>query len=223
MDHLALIRSIDKLFTPLYRKIPFSHYQITLKSIGNTGKSLLDVACGDGQFMSMINANHKYTVTGIDTFSPYLKIAAATGVYTKLVKGDIQHLPFRPRQFDICFCSQAIEHLTKKQGFILMDNLAKIARQRVVFITPAGDMPQDPYDGNVHQKHISTWSARDFSLQGYKVVGQGLKILYGSGNAVKKWGLFSYLFSLISLLAGPLLAVKPDWGVYLFCVKDINS
>lgn len=221
MDQLALIRRLDNFLTPLYRRLPFSHYWWTLASLSGPGTTILDVACGDGRFMSMINSQRKYRVTGYDIFSPYLKKAAATGVYSKIVRGNIRRLPFRPKQFDICFCSQAIEHLTKNQGFALIDRLEKIAKKRVVFITPAGELPQDPYDGNIYQKHLSTWTAADFTARGYKVAGQGLKFLYGTGNAVKKWGVFSYLFSLLSLLAGPLLILFPDWGVYLFCTKDL--
>lgn len=222
MDQLKIIRSIDSFFTPIYRLIPASHYNLTIQSIGNNPGKILDVACGDGQFMAMINKDKKYQVTGVDIFSPYLASAKKTGVYTTLVKSDIRKLPFKKNEFDTVFCSQAIEHLSKKQGFEFIDQLEKIARKRVIIITPAGDLPQDPYDGNSYQRHLSTWSASDFKTRGYKVTGQGLKFLYGSGNAVKSWGIVSYLFSLMSLICAPLLRINPDLGVYIFCTKDIS-
>ncbi len=222
MNQIQLIRFLDNLFTPLYKKIPSSHYNLTLQAIELEKGNLLDVACGDGKFMAMINHDHKYHVTGVDIFPPYLTLAKKTGVYDRLVKSDIKKLPFKKREFDIVFCSQAIEHLSKKQGFEFIDQLERISRKKVVIITPAGDLPQDPYDGNSYQRHLSTWSTEDFQTRGYKVVGQGLKILYGSGNAVKQWGLLSYVFSFISLIFSPLLRLKPDLGVYLFCSKDVK-
>lgn len=221
MDQLQIIRKVDSLLTPLYRVLPYTHYGITTRLLQNSGDKLLDVACGNGQFMAMLNKNRDYRVTGVDIFTPYLKLARETGVYSKLIKSNIQKLPFKRKTFDICLCSQAIEHLTKDQGFEFMKQLEKIARRRVVFITPAGEMPQDTYDGNRYQKHLSTWYARDFTKNGYKVTAQGLKLLYGSGNAVKKWGIVSYLFAVISFLSTPLLTLNPDWGVYLFCSKDL--
>ncbi len=223
MDQLTIIRAIDRILTPIYKNLPYSHYGLTLKLLGQNNKTLLDAACGDGQFMAMINYNCKYIATGADLFPPYLKKAAATGVYSKLVKADLRKLPFKSRSFDVVMCSQAIEHLTKKEGFALMKSLEKLAKKRLLIITPGGEMPQDAYDGNIYQKHKSQWSAYDFTSNGFHVTGQGLKFLYGTGNAVKTWGLLSYIFSLISLLAGPLLAINPDLGVYLFCWKDING
>lgn len=223
MDQLKLIRFMDKILTPVYKHIPYSHYGLTLKLLGKRNHSLLDAACGDGQFMAMINKKHTYNVTGADLFSPYLKKAKATGVYSQLVKADLRKLPFKSKSFDVVLCSQAIEHLTKKEGFALMKSLTTLAKKRVLIITPAGEMPQDAYDGNIYQKHKSQWYAEDFMPHGFNVEGQGLKILYGTGNAVKRWGFISYFFSLISLLFGPLLALKPNLGVYLFCWKDINE
>ncbi len=223
MDKLNIIRSLDDLFTPVYRKIHHTHYNMAIQALEGAGTKVLDVACGNGKFMSMLNADHHLDVTAVDIFPPYLKKAKATGVYSKLVKSDIRKLPFKAGQFDICFCSQAIEHLSKSEGFAFMGQLEKIARKRVVIITPAGDLPQDPYDGNKYQRHLSTWHASDFIERGYHVRGQGLKCLYGTGNAVKKWGFISYLFAFLSLLAGPLLNIFPDLGVYIFCTKDLNK
>ncbi|MEK9208291.1 MAG: class I SAM-dependent methyltransferase [Patescibacteria group bacterium] len=221
-NQVKIIRKIDFILTPLYKIIPYTHYWQTLKAIGNRGKTLLDVACGDGQFMTIINSDHRFVAHGADIFDPYIKKAKQTHAYAKIPKADIRKLNFPSKSFDLVLCSQAIEHLTKKEGFALMKTLEKIAKKRVIFITPAGHMPQDPYDGNTHQKHKSEWKAHDFSDRGYIVTGQGLKFFYGSGNAVKKWGVFSYLFSIFSLLAGPVLKINPDWGVYLFCWKDLS-
>ena len=223
MDQLKLIRFVDQILTPVYKHIPYSHYSLTLRSLGKHNRTLLDAACGDGQFMAMINKDHTYVATGADLFSPYLKKAKATGVYSRLIKADLRKLPFKPKSFDVVLCSQAIEHLTKKEGLALIDSLSKLAKKRVVIITPAGEMPQEAYDGNIYQKHKSQWYAGDFTSHGFNVKGQGLKILYGTGNAVKRWGVISYLFSFISLLAGPLLALKPNLGVYLFCWKNVNK
>ena len=101
-----------------------------------------------------------------------------------------------------------------------LTNLENIAKRRIIFIIPVGGLPQDPYDGNPYQKHLSAWYPRDFKEKGYKVWGQGARILYGYGNRVRKLGPISYIFSLVSFIFWPMLALKPEWAIYMFCWKD---
>ena len=222
MDWRPILKKIDAFFAPIYAILPFTHYGLIMGLVRGHGKTILDVGCADGAFMEFIinNSKEKIIPTGIDVFSPYLEKAKGRKIYKRLIRKDIKSLDKSIGRFDVVLCSQVIEHLTKKEGLKLINNLEKIAKRRIIFIIPVGGLPQDPYDGNPYQRHKSAWYPRDFKEKGYKVWGQGLRLLYGYGNRVKKLGPFSYVFSLVSFIFWPVLNLKPEWAIYMFCWKD---
>jgi len=180
------------------------------------------VGCGDGSLAKVLNLNKNFKLTGVDIFEPYLKKARKTGLYEKLIKADVRNLPFKEEKFDVVFCAHLIEHLTRKEGFKLIKRLESLARKKVVIASPVGFLPQDEYNGNPFQKHKSVWWSEDFKTRGYKVVGQGLRLIYGQQNVVERLGLLSYLFSLVSLAYQPLLFLNPNLGVYIICWKEMG-
>jgi len=222
MDWRPILKKIDAFFAPIYAILPFTHYGLIMGLLRSHGKTILDVGCADGAFMEFIIKNSKENKipTGVDIFEPYLKKAKTRKIYKRLVKKDIKNLDESIGRFDIVLCSQVIEHLTRREGLKLIANLENIAKRRIIFIIPVGGLPQDPYDGNPYQKHLSAWYPRDFKEKGYKVWGQGARILYGYGNRVRKLGPISYIFSLVSFIFWPMLALKPEWAIYMFCWKD---
>jgi hypothetical protein len=73
---------------------------------------------------------------------------------------------------------QNIEHLSKKDGFILLNAVEKFARYLVVFETPNGFVHQAATQENPFQEHKSGWNVNDFKKLGYTVRGTtGLKVL----------------------------------------------
>jgi len=222
MNQLALIRKIDSFLAPIYVSCPWTYYGIITRAIGKNGRKLLDVGCGDGSLAKALNLNKNFKLTGVDIFEPYLKKARKTGLYEKLIKADVRNLPFKEEKFDVVFCAHLIEHLTRKEGFKLIKRLESLARKKVVIASPVGFLPQDEYNGNPFQKHKSVWWSEDFKTRGYKVVGQGLRLIYGQQNVVERLGLLSYLFSLVSLAYQPLLFLNPNLGVYIICWKEMG-
>lgn len=68
--------------------------------------------------------------------------------------------------FDVCLCSDGIEHLQKEDGVALIENMALVARLPIIF-TPLGDhriVPgsTDPDD------HKSGWLPEEFEARGWK-------------------------------------------------------
>jgi len=222
MNQLTLIRKIDNFLAPIYIKCPLIYYGIITRAIGKNGRKLLDVGCGDGSLAKALNLNKNFKLTGVDIFEQYLKKARKTGLYEKLIKADVRNLPFKEEKFDVVFCAHLIEHLTRKEGFKLIKRLESLARKKVVIASPVGFLPQDEYNGNPFQKHKSVWWSEDFKTRGYKVVGQGLRLIYGQQNVVERLGLLSYLFSLVSLAYQPLLFLNPNLGVYIICWKEMG-
>jgi hypothetical protein len=70
---------------------------------------------------------------------------------------------------DTAIAVDVIEHLPKGDGFMLLSEMQRMAKQAVIF-TPLGYMPQDGgkdvdpwgYQGQFWQKHRSGWTPDDF-------------------------------------------------------------
>ena len=157
--------------------IPFSYPWIFRYKL-NDSVTILDVGCGDGDFMRIVNFDKKYQIIGVDLFKPYLNKAKKTGVYSKVVAQDIRKINFKKNEFDAVISSQVIEHLTKKDGFEHIKKLENYSSRVVIIGTPNGHFHQEGYDGNDLQEHHSQWIYKDFEKLGYKTYGQGLKYIY---------------------------------------------
>jgi SAM-dependent methyltransferase len=84
--------------------------------------TVLEAGCGGGH-NGVAMAKSGFDVTAIDLTVNGVRAARALAEHEKqniqYVCGDIKHLPFEDKAFDICFCSLVLHH------FIAMDNLLK--------------------------------------------------------------------------------------------------
>lgn len=149
-------------------------------------KSILDVGCGQGYPMQMLNKVRKLESTGVDLFDEYLHEAKRLKTHNHYIKQDITKLTFPPNSFDTVMCLQLIEHLSKKQGEGLLKKMEKIARYQVIVATPLGYCDHPEMDDNRLQKHLSGWENKDFLKRGYIVKHQSLKIFLGNDGLVHK-------------------------------------
>lgn len=69
--------------------------------------------------------------------------------------------------YDVALCLDGIEHLTKDEGYILIDKLEKTA-DKVVFFTPLGEYSLSDDDDPDH--HHSGWLPSEFEDLGYSVI-----------------------------------------------------
>lgn len=210
---------LDRVFT----KVPLTYWGIIKRIVGNDFVTILDAGCGTGTQMEIINNQRKYHSTGVDIYEPYLKECRIKKIYNKLLKCDIRSMPFKEKSFDVVICFHVIEHIGKKDGYKVIKNLEALAKKKVILVLPNGLLPQEEYDHNEFQRHKSEWYPKDLRKLGYRVVGQGLKAIYGEENIVKKYGVISYLVFFFSMVFQPLLFLKPDYGVYMICRKDIKK
>ena len=202
--------------------LPFTYNWLLSRLIKkNEIKTILELGCGKGDFADLINKNQQFDMTGVDIFEPYLKICREKKKYSKLIKRDLSKgFPFENNSFDVVVCLQTIEHLDKKIGENLFNQVEKIAEKMIIITTPVGECLQEDYDNNAYQRHLSGWDPIDFQSRGYKVFGIGLKMVYGShSHAQERFNLRKFPLSLLSFLMNPVAYFFPEIGCQMVAIK----
>lgn len=203
--------------------IPFSSPWIVRHHLGNA-KTVLDVGCGDGEFMLKVNPDKKYDVVGLDLHKPHLKKAKQTGVYKKVVFSDLRKLKLKKNSFDVVLASQVIEHIDKKEGLSMISILEKLAKRKVIISTPNGFVPFDPFDvidDNPFQVHKSGWEIEEMKRYGYKVYGQANSFIYRSQTGLLyKFRRLKNFFVMVSLLLAPISYFLPQTSSMIIAVKE---
>ena len=160
--------------------------------------NVLDVGCGYSMNMRWLGVKHP---VGVEGHQPSCEKARQANTHDELVNGDVRTLDryFQPGQFDACIALDVIEHLPKEDGYRLIEQMERISRKKVIFLTPSGFLPQHSFDNNDLQEHLSGWEASEMEQSGYKVIGLlGPKGLRGEQHVLKGspkifWGLVSLL------------------------------
>jgi len=154
---------------------PFLHE--LLEEIPKDVESLIDVGCGRGIVgaMTRIYRTPKRLV-GVDIFQDYIDFCRKYCIYDELHCLDLRKtpLPFKDREFSVATCIETIEHLPKKHGEGLLDELHRIA-DVVIVSTPSVffRQPEDHVGCNPFQAHVSKWTVEDFKRRGFDVKGVG--------------------------------------------------
>jgi len=133
----------------------------------------LDIGCGSN---GRITA--ETLLVGVDIFLPYLRSVREQNGRTQVVRADATYLPFRTSSFDCALALDVIEHLSKRAGYALIDEMIRVSRAMVIILTPNGYLAQSEYDDNPHQRHSSGWSTDEFERLGFSVrESQGLRLV----------------------------------------------
>lgn len=120
--------------------------------------SLLDLCCNECTVTSRLGC---HTHIGVDVVDwPTRK------PITGFVKIDVlNYLHLNSAAFDLCICSDGIEHLTKPQGLTLLKEMERIAELAIIF-TPLGDYMVEP-DSTHPDKHRSGWVPAELGSLGW--------------------------------------------------------
>jgi 2-polyprenyl-3-methyl-5-hydroxy-6-metoxy-1,4-benzoquinol methylase len=113
-------------------------YSLLLKKFFAKAKRILDVGCGEGEFLSSY-ATHKKVCIGLDiNIELTLKVAKKYQNMAEIavIVTDMFHMPFRAKSFDVIFYSHVIEHVTVREAIQILSQFSKIA-SIVVIITPS--------------------------------------------------------------------------------------
>lgn len=182
--------------------------------------SVIDVGCGKGiwgYLLSALRENVAY-ICGVDITSSYLRFVKERNVYDDLVLCDGTFLPFKDRSFDLVLLSEVLEHLEKKQGYVMLKQLEKIARKLIVITVPQGFVEQTPVGGINAEKHRSAWYAGEFRKLGYRIIGIGCRLVKYplAEKHPYLWGVIHYIFT-------PIAYLMPGIAGFLICFKEMHS
>jgi len=179
------------------------------------GKTILDVGCGKGINGYLIRVTRDLegaTLVGIDLNSEFLEFCSEHKIYDSLVKHKLPKLPFPDKSVDFLLCTEVIEHLTKKEGIILLKEIDRVCKERAIVSTPNIFFKAElNEDADVHR---SLWTVDDFEKFDYRVRGLGFRTAL-----LPKDPLFR-LKQAMYYLATPFSFLIPEVGGILLCIKD---
>lgn len=214
----------------LLDRLPFTLHWIVKKNIGKNVKTIIDLGCGDGSFTKDISYGEKWKITGVELYDDSIKRAEGLKLYEQIVKSDVTAIPrgINKNKYDVVVSIQVIEHLSKKVGEAALQKWENLAKKKVIIATPVGFMKFDRVerkkDKNKLQKHLSGWDPEEFRERGYRVYGQGLKLVYGENGLVRKMHPIFWPFLIVlSYLIAPAVFLFPKLGTYMIAVKNIKK
>jgi GT2 family glycosyltransferase/SAM-dependent methyltransferase len=192
--------------------------------------TILDAGCGAGKFsQSLFQMSYLKNVSlvGLDIHLPSLRVAKDLGLYEEVVRASAHKIPFKERTFDVVLCVEVLEHLPRRNGSGLLEEIERVASKRVVLSTPNGFSPRAKNElkglENPFMDHVSGWLPQDFKEAGYDIEGNGLAIIWGRGGLVRRLPRFLHpLVAAVSYLMNPIASRNPILAAGLICRKNIG-
>ncbi len=179
-------------------------------------KSVLEV--GSGIHSQFGKITRDYYLEGIDLLP--INKNKKLWIHDAYKKGDVRFLRkfYKKNSFDAVVAIDVIEHLNKKDGIKLMEDMEWIARKKIIILTPEGFHKQGIVNGNPYMKHLSGWKSHEFKKRGYRVMGMhGLKIIRGKEASIKYKPWYVWLY--ISHLSQQITRFFPRIAFHIFAVK----
>ena len=213
--------------TKLLPLLPTSTSSLLKRSIQKIGQSreydILDVGCGDGERIELIDPAVRYRTVGIDLSASRLSKAKRRGVYNDCVACDVNQPPFIDHSFTTVLCAHTIEHLEKDSGAMLISRLQEMAGRQVIITTPVGYLDVDEFVEDPLMKHKSGYTPKEMRSMGFSVRGQGIflwRYLYGKRGLTKIIPPpFTYFALFLFYLLEPMAHAFPTVAVHMFCIR----
>ena len=166
--------------------------------------SVLDVACGNGEFINYINAKYKFAVD----LNPESKLFLHQNI--TLINEDIfkaiKILLKKKLKFNLIFCSNFLEHLSKKEDLVtLLNSLKNILADDGIIIIMGPNYKysyKNYWDFFDHHIPLTDQSLIELlDLTGYKIIEKYPKFLpFSTKSLLPKNKIFIYIYLKIKLL-----------------------
>jgi len=201
--------------------LPYSYPWLFRRELSRSS-TVLDVGCGKGRFLKEVDDGKKRIYDGVELFDPYIRKARKTGLYRRIFRRDIRKASFPMKSYDAIMCSQVMEHFSKEEAKKILRNLKTWTKDTLIIGVPNGHFHQEEYDGNKLQKHHTSFTPEDFGKIGFRVYGQGFKLIYGQGGLLDtrlgRFWICRVLLYILSYSVSPLPYFIPSFGTYLVAV-----
>jgi len=212
---------MPKPFFEKFRLLPALEKEIL--GSNSSRLSLLDLGCGKESLLKHFSNKINYSV-GVDNYAPYIEESRRKGIHKNYVQGDVLQVlkSLDDKSFSIVVALDLVEHLPKNLGWELIRQMERVAKHKIIIYTPNGFVPQNEFDGNIQQTHLSGWEAGELRRRGFRIYGMsGLKQLRREKGEIKfkPYFLFRPLASATQLLA----YFFPESAFQLFCIKELDS
>lgn len=141
--------------------------QFLLQNLEKETGTVVDLGCGKGDRLKVINDFIDPMAMGIEIFDDYITHCCDRDLLVK--HQDISNFLFEIMPASIqCVMIDVLEHLTPK---IALHSIGLMQQgKRILIFSPHGDCPQKEYHGNKHQEHHSTWMDEDLTELGFETV-----------------------------------------------------
>jgi SAM-dependent methyltransferase len=184
-------------------------------------KTMLDIGCGYNPAIKKLTNKMNYSL-GIDAFQPSIDKGKGDQTHTEFLLGVIPEClqTIKDDTFDLVISLDFIEHLTKEQGDLLLSHMNRISKAKIILFTTNGFVPQNPYDDNIWQKHLSGWKIIELRSIGFtRFFGfGGFKSLRGERFSIKYKP--RLLWKFISIYSQFITYRNPKLAYSLLCIKS---
>lgn len=142
--------------TRAYRELYSRHGQTSPPELAKPamarirGESIADVGCGAGVYGYLIRNSWHFTgswteekipaareLVGIDFSQVAIDVVESHRVYHRAVLADSDRLPLGNSEVDCAVSMENLEHLYPREAIVALNELARIAKRRIVITTPA--------------------------------------------------------------------------------------
>lgn len=114
-------------------------------------------------------------LANVEVFAPYYNVleqlkfrSIVVMNYNETIQDHLLKLNYMNKYFDLILMIDVLEHMTKDDAYAVLDEVIKISEHVILFV-PVGLCPQEPYDGNIYQQHLSTWELDELERIGHSV------------------------------------------------------
>lgn len=223
-NNRAKYQSENKVYTGLNSlcltlRSPYLYYESLMRKFLNENHKVLEVGCGTGNHtFSLIASNANVTATDIseeslsflsDRYNEYANI--------KVLKCDIENIPFPDNSFDFVFCAGSLSYGDK---FTIMNEIYRVLKFNGSFISVDSLNHNPIYVLNRYFHYLK--GNRTFStlinMPSIQLLNSYNK-LFGKTN-IRYFGLISWLMPFLSVVLGKRLAtIISDYVDDIFKVR----
>jgi len=189
---LSVIVAIDKVFKFKFLKAYArrQHDALGLEDekqiVQLFGNKILEIGSGMGYWGLLLKDYDRVTMA-LEICDSYLHLAKMINAYQAVIKGSANALPIRPGYFDTALAIEVIEHVSKQDGFSLINDAERVS-ECVIITTPLDISGNENLPNWVPESehHLSCWTEQELRKAGFVTTLLGRSLLAVKGPRAGK-------------------------------------